>query len=62
MTGALNEYLNLASGCMRNAVVVFEPIPFENVEDAFTALRNGEIDCVFPVNLSSYEAEKIGHS
>ena len=45
---------------MRNDVVVFEPIPFENVEDAFTALRNGEIDCVFPVNLSSYKAEKLG--
>ena len=59
-TGALGVYLELASRCMQNAEIVFAPVPFDNADDAFSALRKGEIDCVFPVNLSSYEAETLG--
>lgn len=60
LTGALKEYLNLASECMQNAVLVFEAVPFDTIEEAITALQNGEIDCIFPVDLTSYDGEELG--
>lgn len=60
LTGALKDYLELAAAGVKNANLVFDPVPFPTVEAALEALHKGEIDCVFPVNFSDYEGEKAG--
>ena len=35
-------------------------MPFPSTAAALEAMQNGEIDCVFPVNLCSYDAEEMG--
>nr|MBO6295036.1 transporter substrate-binding domain-containing protein [Schwartzia sp. (in: firmicutes)] len=60
LTGALKDYLELAAAGVKNANMVFDPVPFPTVEAALEALHKGEIDCVFPVNFSDYEGEKAG--
>ena len=60
LSGALEAYLDYASDIMRNAVISFEPIPYHSVQDALSALENGETDCVFPVNMSITDAEARG--
>ena len=59
LTGALKEFLSLASRCIQNAEIVFEAVPFSSTSDALEALKRGEIDCVFPVNFSAYDAEEM---
>ncbi len=59
MTGALKEFLSLASHCVRNAEIPFETVAFPSTADALEALKRGEIDCVFPVNFSVYDAEEM---
>ena len=56
LTGALADYLSHASNHLRQYDVQFQPFPFESTEAAMDALKNGKIDCVFPVNLSSHDA------
>lgn len=58
LTGALAEFLSLASTCTMNAEIAFEPVAFSTTTDALTALQKGEIDCVFPLCLSAYDAEE----
>lgn len=60
LTGALKDYLELASGALANAVPEFEAIPFPTASDALAALKNGEIDCMFPANLTPYDGEENG--
>ncbi len=60
LTGALKDYLEIASSSVKNATLYFEPVPFPGVEAALEALKKGEIDCVFPVNFSDYDGEKAG--
>ena len=60
LTGALADYLAFAGDAEKNAKLHFEPRPFESTEDAMQALAKGEVDCVFPVNLSTYDGEKEG--
>ena len=57
LTGALKDYLGIASDCLSNVHIDFEPIAYPSSGDAFNALKNGEIDCVFPSNLSAYDGE-----
>lgn len=57
LTGALKDYLRLASVCLENANLNFLPVAFPNATLAMEAMRRGEVDCVFPVNLSYYDAE-----
>ncbi|MCR5788371.1 MAG: diguanylate cyclase [Lachnospiraceae bacterium] len=45
---------------MKNTIVHFEAVPYPTLDDAIEALKNGEIDCVFPLNLSTYDAESKG--
>ena len=58
LTGALKEYLDYASRSMEGGELTFEPIAFPTTEDALKALKNGEIDCVFPVILTPYDGEQ----
>ena len=60
LTGALKDYLEYASVSMENAKLSFEPIAFPTAAAAIEALKNGEVDCVFPANLSCYDSEQLG--
>ena len=60
LIGALKDYLDYASQNMENGAVRFETTAFATVADAIEALKNGEIDCVFPANLSPSDGEKLG--
>ena len=60
LTGALKDYLALASTFSKNAVIDYEAIAYPTFNAALDALRAGAIDCIFPVNLSSYDGETMG--
>ena len=60
LTGALKDYLEIAASSVKNANLVFDPVPFPTPEAALEALKKGKIDCVFPVNFTDYEGEKAG--
>ena len=57
LKGILKNYLDLAKDTVSNVKLDFETIAYPTVQDAMQALKKGEIDCVFPANLSGYEAE-----
>lgn len=60
LTGALKDYLDYAAGGIENAQLEFEPVCYPNASAALEALQNGEIDVMFPANLSTYEGEELG--
>lgn len=59
LTGALKDYLAHAINSLRKDIQ-FEAIPYSSTEAALQAMKEGEIDCVFPVNLSFYDADQMG--
>ena len=59
LTGALKDYLDYASSVLENAHLEFEAIAYPTAADAIEALKNGEVDCVFPANMTAYDAETI---
>lgn len=60
LTGTLKDYLNLASDSLKNAHIDFEAIAYPTASLALEALKKGEIDFMFPANLSIYDGEKEG--
>ena len=60
LTGALAEYLRVASDCLENVHLDFEPVAYPTSEDAMAALKKGEVDCMFPANLTNYDGETQG--
>ena len=60
LTGFLADFLQFAETCEKNAKLTFETRAFETTEAALQALENGEIDCMFPINITSYDGEKRG--
>lgn len=60
LTGAIKDYLAYAEDCLANAHLTFETRAYPTVEGAIQALRDGQLDCVFPANLSGYDGEKLG--
>ena len=60
LTGALKDYLRYASSSMENADLEFEATAFPTAAGAMEALEKGEIDCVFPANLTYYDSEELG--
>lgn len=60
LTGILEDYLDYASRCIANVRLEFEPVPFPSTQAAFDALSRGDVDCVFPANIDTYEGEKRG--
>ena len=60
LTGALKEYIEFISQGFENGKPVFEPVCYPSAKEAIEALKNNEIDCMFPANLSEYEAEMQG--
>ncbi|MBQ9428784.1 MAG: EAL domain-containing protein [Clostridia bacterium] len=59
LTGALKDILNYASDCFSNAHIDFSMKAYPTASAAVEALRRGEIDCVFPVNLGAYDGETM---
>ncbi|MCR5087979.1 MAG: EAL domain-containing protein [Oscillospiraceae bacterium] len=60
LTGTLRDFLSFAETCEKNAELSFETLPFETTDDALQALAEGRIDCLFPIGISSYDAEQRG--
>ncbi len=60
LTGALSDFLQFAETCERNAQLSFETRPYDTMEEALQAMTNGEVDCLFPINLSAYDGEQLG--
>jgi diguanylate cyclase (GGDEF)-like protein len=60
LTGALLDFLKYAETSELNADITFETKSFKNTEEAIDALLNNEIDCVYPVTMTSYEGEALG--
>ena len=58
LTGALKDYLEDASTCLENAELRFEPVAYPSAAEAIEALRNGEVDCMFPTDLSASDGEQ----
>ena len=60
LIGTLSDFLKFAETCEKNAKLSFETRAFDTTEDGLQALQNGEIDCMFPVSISSYDGERLG--
>ena len=60
LTGALKEYLRIASDCFKDTNIEFEAIAYPTASEAMEALKNGEVDCMFPANLTDYDGEVQG--
>ena len=60
LTGALKEYLRIASDCLGNAHIDFEATGYPTAAAALEAVKRGEMDCAFPANLTDYDGETQG--
>ena len=60
LTGALKDFLDYASTAFENANPTFETVAFPTASAALEALKNGEVDCMFPANMTAYDAEELG--
>ena len=60
LTGALKDYLAHAVNNINSPNLSFKTIPYASTEAALNALNAGEVDCVFPVYLSTYDADQRG--
>lgn len=60
VTGALKDYLRKARTSFSNGILNFETKAYDSISDAMSAMQRGEVDTVFPSNLSVYDAEETG--
>ena len=60
LTGALKDWLEYAVETLANADPSFEAVAYPTASAAMEALKNGEIDCMFPANLTDYDGEMSG--
>ena len=60
LTGALKDYLADAAATLDNASPQFVAVAYPTAAAAIEALKKGEVDCMFPANLSDYDAEAAG--
>ena len=58
--GLLKDFIAVSSNVVRNADIRFETTPYPNTDALIKALKNKEIDCIFPVSLDLYDAEEMG--
>lgn len=59
LIGALKDFLDYSSDVMENAKLDFEALAYPTATEAIEALRRGEVDCVFPANMTPYDAETL---
>jgi len=62
LTGALKDFLDMASHSAENAQIEFVSVPISTPEGSLDALMNREVDCLFPTNVSDSDGEEIGLS
>lgn len=60
LIGALKDYLDISAGFLQNAEIEFETVPFTTMEESLQALKDGTIDCIFPVCLTDFDGEELG--
>ena len=60
LVGALKDYLDYASTSLENGHLFFETKAYPSAAAAMEALKNGEVDCMFPANLTDYDGETLG--
>ena len=60
LTGALKDYLETASSTLEEFDLTFDAISFPTANAAMEAMKRGEVDCVFPANLTDYDGEIQG--
>ncbi len=60
LTGALKDYIAHAVNNLRSSGISFAAVPYHTTGEALDAMKNGDIDCVFPVNMSSFDADESG--
>ena len=60
LVGVMKDYLDYAADSMANAHLDFEAVAYPTSAAALEALKNGEVDCVFPANFSAYDSEQQG--
>ncbi len=59
LTGALKDYLEYASDALEETHIDFEAIVYPTAASAMEALNRGEIDCMFPANLTDFDGETL---
>lgn len=59
LIGALKDYLDYAASTFADIDLEFEAISYPTAAAAMEALKNGEIDCVFPANLTDNDSEEM---
>ena len=60
LTGALKDYLSYAATALENVELSFEAVAYPTAAAAMEALKNGEVDCMFPANLNANDSETMG--
>jgi len=60
LIGTLKDYLAMAGNSHQNGKLLFQPVAYPSASAALKALQDGEVDCMFPVNMNSYDAEQMG--
>ncbi|MBO7702818.1 MAG: transporter substrate-binding domain-containing protein [Solobacterium sp.] len=60
LTGVLKDYLAYASDVIEDENLSFEAIGYPTAAAAMEAMKNGEVDCMFPANLTDYDSENVG--
>ena len=59
LTGALRDFLTHAQNNLRDSEIRFETKAYATTAEALAAMKNGEIDCVFPVYMSTYDCDEM---
>lgn len=59
LTGALRDFLDYSSSIFGDIRLEFQPVAYPTSAAAIDALKRGEVDCVFPANLTEYDAEQM---
>jgi diguanylate cyclase (GGDEF)-like protein len=60
LRGALSDFLADSSDLLKDTHIEFETKAYPTTEKAIEALQNGEVDTVFPINISPYDMENLG--
>ncbi len=60
LTGALKDYLEKAADCIVGQHIDFTATAYPTVTAAVEAMKNGEVDCIFPANLTAGDGETMG--
>ena len=58
--GFIVDFMRMAKNCFKNTEIEFEPVPYDTTNDMIEGLKKGEVDAVFPLRITSYDAEKNG--